>query len=180
METNPPASWGALKEALQSLPSKNIQTAIDVLLTYKQPSADTYRFLNRVLELASKTLSRIEIKPSMKILILDDDMLRHYQFKQNFIGHAITDVQTVEAAIRYLKTEKFDAAFLDHDLGGHSMVDSFGEEATGYTLAKWLSENPERKPEHIYIHSYNPVGAKNMQDLLPGSILAPGLWMVKQ
>lgn len=177
---NPPASWSALKDALQSLPAKNIQTAIDVLLTYKQPSADTYRFLTRAVELAQKTLSQVEIEPSMKILILDDDMLRHYQFKQNFIGHAITDVQTVEAAIRYLKTEKFDAAFLDHDLGGHSMVDSFGEEPTGYTLAKWMAENPDRKPERIYIHSYNPVGAKNMQDLLPGSILAPGLWMVKQ
>lgn len=51
---NPPASWSALKDALQSLPAKNIQTAIDVLLTYKQPSADTYRFLTRAVELAQK------------------------------------------------------------------------------------------------------------------------------
>ena len=107
-------------------------------------------------------------------------MLRHYQFKRNFVGHVIIGVQTVDAAIRYLKEEKFDAGFFDHDLGGHSMVDSFSEEPTGYTLAKWLAENPDRKPERIYIHSYNPVGAKNMQNLLHGSILAPGLWMVNQ
>ena len=58
-------------------------------------------------------------------------------------------------------------------------VDSFGEEATGYTVAKWLRDHPDKKPNRIIIHSFNNVGAKNMQDILPGSILAPGYWIEK-
>lgn len=116
----------------------------------------------------------------MKILILDDDMLRHYLFQKNFIGHVLEHTQTAQAAIRHLQNTNYDAVFLDHDLGGHSYVDSHGEEETGYTVAKWLADNPDRKPKIIYIHSYNTVGAKNMQDLLPGSQLHPGLWLVDQ
>lgn len=113
----------------------------------------------------------------MNLLILDDDKIRHVFFKKNFSEHVITSVYTTEDAIQALQSETFDAVFLDHDLGGHMSVDSFGQETTGYTVAKWLSENPDRKPLNIIIHSFNNVGAKNMQNILPGSILAPGCWI---
>jgi CheY-like chemotaxis protein len=116
----------------------------------------------------------------MKILILDDDKGRHTLFNRNFIGHTITNVETAADAISALRITLYDAVFLDHDLGGHTFVESNGPEETGYTVAKWMVENPDRKPKIIYIHSFNPTGAANIQSILPGSILAPGLWNVQQ
>ena len=116
----------------------------------------------------------------MKILILDDDLTRHEAFKKNFNHHELTHAETAEDTIQHLTNNEFDAVFLDHDLGGMTYVDSHGDIPTGYTVAKWLNENQERKPNIIYIHSMNPPGAKKMQDLLPGSILAPRLWLVEQ
>lgn len=45
---------------------------------------------------------------------------------------------------------------LDHDLG---------EERTGYDVAKWIVEN-NRWPNEIRFHTSNPVGRRNMQQLL--------------
>lgn len=115
----------------------------------------------------------------MKILILDDDKIRHLLFKTNFVGHVLVHTYTAQEAIKALEEDLFEVAFLDHDLGGHSYVESEGEEETGYTVAKWLAEHPDRKPPIIHIHSYNPVGAQNMKNILPGSILSPGLWLNK-
>ena len=116
----------------------------------------------------------------MKILILDDDLNRHELFKLNYAKHELTHVFTAEAAIDALKNNTFDVVCLDHDLGGMQMVDSWGTEPTGYDVAKWIAMHPERKPKLIYIHSYNPDGARNMHNILPGSILAPGMWAVRQ
>ena len=117
----------------------------------------------------------------MKILILDDDKVRHIFFKRNFGHHQLTHVETASEAIKALTDDTFDAVFLDHDLGGETFVDSFGTTLnTGYSVAKWISEHPEKAPKEIYIHSLNPVGAENMQAILPSSILAPGLWIQKQ
>jgi hypothetical protein len=60
------------------------------------------------------------------------------------------------------------------------MVESGGKEPTGYDVAKWLSENPDRQPNQIYIHSLNTVGARNIHNILPSSKLAPKAWTVKQ
>lgn len=118
----------------------------------------------------------------MKILILDDDRCRHIIFKRNFSPpHQLTHVETASEAIKALMNDTFDAVFLDHDLGGETFVDSFGTTLnTGYSVAKWLAEHPERTPKAIYIHSLNPIGAGNMHNLLPDSILAPGLWTAVQ
>ena len=116
----------------------------------------------------------------MKILILDDDLNRHELFKLNYSGHELTHVCTAAAAIESMTSNIFDVVFLDHDLGGRIYVDSFGEEQTGYTVAKWLGQNPDRKPRQIFIHSFNTVGARNMHNILPGSVLAPGCWAQKQ
>ena len=118
----------------------------------------------------------------MKILILDDDLIRHSQFRDNFgYGlHDLTFVTTVEQAISKLSLNEYDAIFLDHDLGGKQMVTSGGHEPTGYDVAVWLKNNPDRCPKQIYIHSYNPTGAQNMKGLLPQAELIPGLWQIKQ
>ena len=110
----------------------------------------------------------------MKILILDDDRIRHTHFIRNFSHHEVTNVETAEEAIKALADFDFDAVFLDHDLGGEIFVNSFGPILnTGYTVAKWLAENPDRRPKHIYVHSLNPIGAKNIQDVLSDAVLVP-------
>ncbi len=119
----------------------------------------------------------------MKILILDDDKFRHQQFIHNFSCNSENDiigVYTVDEAIKLLESNIYDIIFLDHDLGGAVYVDSDGEEPTGYTVAKWMVEHPERIPKHVYIHSLNPVGAQRIKQILPNSVIAPGLWMISQ
>jgi hypothetical protein len=51
-------------------------------------------------------------------------------------------------------------------------------EDTGYEVAKYLNENPDRQPETIIIHSYNHAGAKNMKSLLPTAQVIPGAWLL--
>jgi len=61
----------------------------------------------------------------MKILILDDDPNRLYQFCVNLTGHDTTCVQTAEDCIEKISNnDPFDAIFLDHDLGGKTYVKS--------------------------------------------------------
>ena len=110
----------------------------------------------------------------MKILILDDDFSRHKEFNKRLIGCSVTNVETSKEAIQKLEEEIFDIVFLDHDLGG--MVFMQSGENTGFEVAKWLSENEAKQPRRIIIHSFNPVGAKNMKSLLPSSEVIPGAW----
>jgi CheY-like chemotaxis protein len=110
----------------------------------------------------------------MKILILDDDQVRHDMFRVKYAGHEVVSVLEAKDAIKKLNEEQFDAVFLDHDLGGAVYVTS--GEGTGYEVAVWLSENREKQPKQIIIHSFNPVGAANMMGVLPCAILKPGAW----
>ena len=116
----------------------------------------------------------------MKILILDDDLIRHERFKENFKSHDLTLVTTAEQAISKLSLHTYDAVFLDHDLGGKIMVQSGGKESTGYDVAVWLKNNPDRCPKDVYIHSLNPVGSDNIKNVLPNARRVPGLWQYKQ
>lgn len=111
----------------------------------------------------------------MRILILDDDESRLRQFRQILSGNEVTCVKTAKETIEKLsENETYDVIFLDHDLGGKVYAPS-GEE-TGYEVAEWISENPNREPKQIIIHSFNNVGARNMKNLLPNAVLAPGAW----
>ena len=110
----------------------------------------------------------------MKILILDDDITRLDIFKKNLIGHSVVCVMTAQETIQKLSDEIWDYVFLDHDLGGKMYVPS--GIGTGYEVAKWLSENADRKPKKIIIHSFNEPGRKNMQNVLPEAEIFPGAW----
>jgi hypothetical protein len=79
-------------------------------------------------------------------------------------------------AINYLNNETWDLLLLDHDLGGEQMVDHSNKN-TGSEVARWLNENPAKKPQAIILHSFNPVGRLNMKKLLPESFVATGgIW----
>lgn len=67
-----------------------------------------------------------------------------------------TLVRTYEECISLLSANEIEILSLDHDLGTHK---------TGYDICLWLVEN-EIYPKQILIHSANPVGQKNMIQLL--------------
>lgn len=101
----------------------------------------------------------------MKVLFLDDMQIRFDKFQEKFKDeyNEIRYTKTSKEAIKYLKNEKFDAIFLDHDLGNQYFVES-GED-TGYEVAEWIANNVVYKPI-IIIHSMNPRGGVNMHNVL--------------
>jgi two-component SAPR family response regulator len=94
----------------------------------------------------------------MKIIILDDDVMRHLLFDKLFKGHDIQHVLSVAEFTNAINNTKYDIACLDHDLGTVE---------TGVDAAKAIVTLPEnQRPNEILIHSWNPVGAENMRALL--------------
>jgi hypothetical protein len=96
----------------------------------------------------------------MRILILEDDENRNVYFRRNFAPNEIVITD--------------DSNFLDHDLGGQQMVSS--GENTGYEVAQFLEENSIFVPPRVVIHSFNPIGARNMHQALPRATVMPGAW----
>jgi len=92
-------------------------------------------------------------EPKKYLLWIDD--LRGVP--NSYIGeYEIIYARSYDEAIKELHRFRYDIICLDHDLG---------EEKTGYDICKYIVEN------HIYckefrIHTSNPVGRKNMTDLL--------------
>lgn len=108
-----------------------------------------------------------------KLLFLDDDPHRHALFSNFFAKNdhvQIDHVTTCDEACEALEAVKYDVAYLDHDL---SVKDNYCEPGsithakTGSDVAKYIVENLSSAniPTLIIIHSFNPVGAKYMQDL---------------
>ena len=111
----------------------------------------------------------------MRVLILDDDNVRHVNFSHRLTGHKVIHTYTVEECIDALKNRStFDVCFLDHDLGGRVYVES--GKGTGYEVAEWLMNNPEKQPDKIVIHSLNPAGVNNMANCLPKAEKIPFAW----
>jgi CheY-like chemotaxis protein len=110
----------------------------------------------------------------LKILVLDDDDIRHEAFALEFEKHIVTHVRTYDEAVTALDGERFDLIQLDHDLNdfpllrqskAESIVGKF--EMTGYDVAKVIAALPdEKKPGRVVIHSWNPPGARAMHEVL--------------
>lgn len=117
--------------------------------------------------------SIISGKDKLNCLILDDDQDRLDCFEKNFDYFNLIMTSDVDECINFVQNKKIDIIFLDHDLNGKAFVDSFGEEKTGYTVAKWLSENLDSIPiipRAIYFHSLNDEGRKNMEEVIMNAI----------
>jgi CheY-like chemotaxis protein len=99
----------------------------------------------------------------MKVLILEDSAERIFRFKEKLIGHEYEITQDTKYCIELLKTQDFDYIFLDHDLS--NIFEKPGE-GTGYEVAKWISEHPDRAPRKILIHTMNNIGAAAMMNIL--------------
>lgn len=113
----------------------------------------------------------------MRLLILDDDSNRLEEFKKRLIGHQYILSETSKDAINALESQDiFDWCFLDHDLGDQTYVTS--GENTGWEVAKWISEHPEKRPKNIILHTLNPNGARAMQQILGTEVLhIPFAWL---
>jgi CheY-like chemotaxis protein len=111
----------------------------------------------------------------MRVLVLEDDRNRMRIFRQNFIGHILEIVTNAKPCIEKLQNEgPWDCIFLDHDLNGQIYVPSGPD--TGWEVAQWLKDNPDKKPEIIRIHSMNDKGGvAKMLELLPEAIWNPGM-----
>lgn len=106
----------------------------------------------------------------MKVLFLDDDKERMKHARKYFMNDTLSEAETAEQAIRMLeKYSPYDLVSLDHDLGGNIYCPS--DEVSGYAVAKFISTMPtEKLPKRVVIHSFNPVGANNMINVLRGIV----------
>ena len=109
----------------------------------------------------------------MRILILDDDQMRHDAFARRYAGHELTHVYAVAEAQAALIAGGFDMASFDHDLADFQLEKqpdgSVQErEKTGYDVVMFMvSTLPEdRWPAEIIVHSWNAPRAHQMVEVL--------------
>lgn len=102
----------------------------------------------------------------MKIFILEDNEYRMAKFRRELIGHEIDRAATVEEGTSLVVANKYDLMFLDHDLGGEEMVNSY-DDNTGYKLAEFIASFTQNKTTPCVVHSCNPAGADNICRVLP-------------
>lgn len=108
----------------------------------------------------------------MKIFILEDNEHRMIKFRRELIGHEIDHAVTVEEGTSLVVANKYDLIFLDHDLGGEEMVDSF-QNNTGYKLAEFIASFTPNKKTPCVVHSCNSAGADNIVRVLPHAVKLP-------
>lgn len=96
--------------------------------------------------------------------------------------------KTVADAILYLETGAIVHCSLDHDLAEeHLAFAGYGEgaldrsryvEKTGYAVLEWMHEHNKWCPD-ITIHTMNPVGRRDMVNLIQGRAPAHIVWRVR-
>ena len=107
-------------------------------------------------------------QPPLRVFLLDDDPLRHEWFTKQFKGDRLHLAAEAERAIEMLSENYYDLVFLDHDLlPEHYYAEEFDDERSGYAVARFLAERPDRQPvATIVVHTRNADGALRMVELL--------------
>ncbi len=106
----------------------------------------------------------------MRILILDDDEIRHKHFAKHYADHYVKHVYSHTAAVvALMNDERYDLVHLDHDLNDFVDYDPAfpGQghiEFTGMDTAVFITNRLgyDNQPSKIIIHSWNPAGAQRM------------------
>ena len=103
----------------------------------------------------------------MRILILDDEQVRHDDLAALYSGHEVVHTTTYNHFVRELMFgSPWDLIHLDHDLGsGDSYLDGWGNMQffTGQHAAIRVCElHDDQLPGEVIVHSVNPLGAQNM------------------
>ncbi len=103
-----------------------------------------------------------------RILIVEDDDSRRAWFDKQFADYPRDTTDDVSVAVQLLLERDYDLIFLDHDLAeDHYHLEMADDGLTGYVVAAWLAEHPERQPEaQIIIHSLNYPGSERMRQCL--------------
>lgn len=104
------------------------------------------------------------------IFVLEDMLVRIPTFMKiaKETGMDMVYYDNITDAINQYELANPKVVFLDHDLGQQTYVNS-NEENTGYQFAKWMVKNDkDYKQRIIIIHSANPVGAENINNVLNG------------
>ena len=107
----------------------------------------------------------------MRVLLLDDDVLRHSWFAKRFKRDTLDVAANASQAIELLSKNRYDVIFLDHDLlPEHYYAEETDDERTGYAVASWLASRPDRQAaSSIVVHTRNADGALRMVELLRAS-----------
>lgn len=105
------------------------------------------------------------------VFVLEDSEARMIWFRERFPNLVWAD--TADKAITILAEKEFHWVFLDHDLG---LLDYNGKNVSdvgyGQEVAKFLS-GQNWVGYNVVIHSWNPVCAAKMKDLLKGATAIP-------
>jgi len=104
----------------------------------------------------------------LRVFLLDDDTLRHQWFARSFRGDMLDVASDAPRAVELLASNSYDLVFLDHDLlPEHYYAEEFDDERSGYAVARFLAERPDRQPvATIVVHTRNADGALRMVELL--------------
>jgi len=106
----------------------------------------------------------MESKPTVKVLILEDDEARIKRFKRGLIPHndfffQLTVTDNVQHALELVRHNVFDLVFIDNDLCAQHYdqpMFSEGEKGTGIDFAKQVVDKSNAKETTLYIvHSLN-------------------------
>ena len=104
----------------------------------------------------------------LRVFLLDDDTLRHEWFAKHFKGDRLDVAADAARAVELLAANTYDLVFLDHDLlPEHYYAEQFDDERTGYAVARFLAERPDRQSAStIIVHTRNADGALRMIELM--------------
>lgn len=112
----------------------------------------------------------IYIPKLASIFIVEDDLRRIGWFIDK-LGCRIVGIHDKPAnaisALNALNINEIDMFFLDHDLGG-PFEPPFTEE-----IAEYMFKQDPNIGMRTVIHSCNPAGARNLNAILPGSLVCP-------
>ncbi|HEV3467980.1 MAG TPA: cyclic-phosphate processing receiver domain-containing protein [Pyrinomonadaceae bacterium] len=112
--------------------------------------------------------SLLTARVPLRVFLLDDDALRHEWFARNFRGDLLDVAADAGRAVELLASNNYDLVFLDHDLlPEHYYAEGPDDERTGYAVARFLAERPDRQSTSIIIvHTRNADGALRMVELM--------------
>lgn len=106
----------------------------------------------------------------MRILILDDEEVRHEAIARRYDGHEVVGATTYFQFLRYFwEGSPWHIVHLDHDLGeppeADSYVDGWGgvRAYTGLHAARVIADAGDGDlPGEVIVHSQNPLGSQAM------------------
>ncbi len=103
-----------------------------------------------------------------KILVLDDEPVRHTAFDSIFPNDQVVHTINYDDFVEALKAGPYDLICLDHDLGGGNDPNgNFVLHKTGLDAAQAILRQPQSLwPKQVLVHSHNSVQGPKMVELL--------------